>query len=136
AATAAIARAVRPAAPDGSLWREVAPVHPLGGPVHHGDSTHCDTCAWAQEAGPGPPVLRCNMRRVGLSPAPRVDGDWPGCDRWEPRIDDGDCADCGACCREAFDLVPVSPSAPLVAERADLVVRDPGGGCHVPRPGG
>ncbi len=36
-----------------------------------------------------------------------------------------DCRTCGACCREAFDVVEVEPEDPFVVERPDLVEETP-----------
>ncbi len=41
------------------------------------------------------------------------------CERFEPPVD---CATCGACCREAFDSVPVSDDEPIRVARPHLVV--------------
>ena len=45
------------------------------------------------------------------------------------------CAECGACCRQGFDLVPVRAREPLVRIRPDLLRTDRHG-LHVPRPNG
>lgn len=163
AATAAIAAVVRPLAPADSLWALARPLHPLGRPIGSADAT-CGGCAWRHRAGPGPPVARCRRHpaaappagRTGFQPAlraesrptpapsrrrsaprvdARVDPDWPACDLWEPPLTDADCADCGACCRQGFGLVPVSPRSRLARERPDLVTRD-AFGLHLPRPDG
>lgn len=142
-ATQAIADLVRADAPEGSLWRKVSARvherHALGtrlGPV----GERCATCAWLGESeGPeGKRAARCEMHRQGTSPAPKARPEWSACALWEPRLSEDACADCGACCRQAFHLVPIGPTEPLVMARPDLVVHDPQGHSpyYVPRPDG
>ncbi|MEQ1567020.1 MAG: YkgJ family cysteine cluster protein [Myxococcota bacterium] len=48
-----------------------------------------------------------------------------------------ECETCGACCREAFDAVPVEDSDPTAARRPGFVAVDAGGHrsvCRVPSP--
>ncbi|MFO0749370.1 MAG: YkgJ family cysteine cluster protein [Myxococcota bacterium] len=141
-ATQAMADLVRAEAPDGSLWKKVSARvherHPLG--PHLGPAGEkCGSCAWLTESdGPeGKRALRCEMHRSGTAPPPKARPEWSACALWEPRLDDA-CGDCGACCRQAFHLVPVGPTEPLVSARPDLVVHDPQGHSpyYVPRPGG
>ena len=44
----------------------------------------------------------------------------PACARWEPPVE---CADCGACCREAYHSVTVSVRDPVVWKQPALVER-------------
>ena len=44
---------------------------------------------------------------------------WPGCERWEAALD---CQTCGACCREAYDAVAVSPRDPVRRSQPGYVV--------------
>jgi hypothetical protein len=127
AATAALAAAVRPFAPVGSLWTRAVPLHPAGFPVGEAGQ-RCGGCAWFIE-GEG----RCRQAAQVPGEAPRVDPDWGACQRWEPPLDAAACGDCGACCREAFHQVPVGEHEPLAG--SPLVARDEYG-LHLPRPGG
>jgi hypothetical protein len=87
------------------------------------------------------------LRQAGADSAdgPAVDPTWPAC------VHHGtpDCAPCGACCREAFDSVPLGPEDDATAERHPHLVRTSTGwrdlervpspsGCGTPlrRPGG
>lgn len=45
--------------------------------------------------------------------------DTPACAHFEPPVD---CATCGACCREAFDSVPVEDDDEIRTRHPDLVV--------------
>ncbi|TNF34556.1 MAG: YkgJ family cysteine cluster protein [Deltaproteobacteria bacterium] len=135
AATAAIAAAIAPVAGPDSLWSRWTPLHPLGSPLGPEDA-RCADCAWRFAAGPGYPVDRCRQHRdPGAPVAPRIDPDWRACARFEPPVRDADCADCGACCRQAFHLVPVSRRSPLLTSHRAWIVRD-AHGAHLPRPDG
>ena len=120
AATAAIARLLRPFAPPESLWARAREPHPLGLPP--GDpALRCGDCAWCAEGS------RCRHTGAPLDPA------WSACSRFEAR--GLDCAACGACCREAFHQVPVEEDSPLWVEHPAWIARD-AYGPHLPRPGG
>jgi hypothetical protein len=125
-ATAVIARAAAPWAPEGSLFRGVPDAHPLG--VATGPGT-CGACAWRTEDH------RCLAEAPEGHQGPPVQPDWPGCYRYEPRLDDAACRSCGACCRQGFHLVAVDEDDPFLTHHPELVRRD-GWGAHVPRPGG
>ncbi|TNE86176.1 MAG: hypothetical protein EP330_23105 [Deltaproteobacteria bacterium] len=64
----------------------------------------CATCTWHRGEGA---ALACQFLAPPAGEAVRI-GDGPGCAHHEPLPD---CLDCGACCREAFDSVPVDPQA-------------------------
>lgn len=73
--------------------------------------TTCADCVWFRAPG-------CALRAGdGESPAPR-DADDPGCDHHRRALD---CTACGACCREAYDSVPVAPDDAVLTEHPDLV---------------
>lgn len=119
AATAGIARLVRPYAAPGSLWARTREPHPLGLPP--GDPERlCTDCAWKQED-------RCLQANALLQAG------WPSCSRWEARA--LDCGACGACCREGFHQVPVEEDSALWTRHPDWIARDEHGP-HLPRPGG
>jgi Fe-S-cluster containining protein len=92
-------------------------------PPHPDPLLRCGDCAWA--LGPTG-ARRCEVAAIADDPGPLV-GDDDGACRWfEPRFA---CDDCGACCREAFDSVPVTPEdrARLGPANAHLVrVHDDG----------
>ncbi len=76
----------------------------------------CATCAWRYRGGRGRAVERCR-RHEGA----RVDPTWAGCPAWEAELD---CLTCGACCREAYDVVEIGPRDPfrkLHPERVEVV---------------
>lgn len=131
ARTAAVAGAVRAVAAESSLWALTRPLHVLGTPRLAGrDGARCGDCAWQHRDGPGD-APRC--RQHGDRALPSLDE--PACERFEPTFDRDECARCGACCRQAFHLVPVDEDAPLVSAHPELVAADDHG-LHVPRPGG
>lgn len=82
-------------------------------------------------------MLRCV--RAGDA---RVDAGERSCDRFEPELD---CLACGACCREAFDAVEITPRDPVrrlhpgLVEAADgrlRIRRAPGNRCAALEDGG
>ncbi len=108
-ATAAIVGAAAPhAAPDSLAAGFVAaPPHPTGLPAGIADGRTCGGCAWR--------TTRDHCRQASRA----VDAAWPGCERWEPALD---CQTCGACCREAYDAVAVSPRDPVRRSQPGYVV--------------
>lgn len=85
------------------LLKEInmVPKHPTGlcvGPTQ----SECGSCAWST---PQQSKSLCVGARVDGTPV-EVSPKWRGCELWEPNIPS--CDRCGACCREAFDSVPVS----------------------------
>ncbi len=94
--------------------------HPSGLPA--GDGTHaCRGCAWGQPDDLG---LRCAAAAPpDGSDAPWMPADTLACAHWEPPVA---CASCGACCREAFDAVPVEEGDPTPEHHPELVMGEPG----------
>lgn len=87
--------------------------HPTGLPA--GTAAHtCGGCAWA-----GGDPLRCEMAAPEGAPGPRIEATTRACTHFEPPPD---CADCGACCREAFDSVPVVDDDHRTRERQAAMV--------------
>ncbi|MCC6620788.1 MAG: YkgJ family cysteine cluster protein [Deltaproteobacteria bacterium] len=134
-ATQVMADLVRADAPEGSLWRRVSPRvherHALGSRLGPPGTT-CDTCAWLHASHDGHegrhgPETRCLFHQQGMAVPPLVRRDASACVHWEPRLDADACGRCGACCREAFHLVPLDADEPLVGSRPDLVTHDPQG---------
>ncbi len=81
---------------------------------------HCAGCAWQYMGGRGRPVSRCHRFRGA-----RVDENWAACPAFIA-TEDLSCDDCGACCREAFHVVELSPRDPFRAARPDLVEQEDG----------
>lgn len=105
-----------------SLWTTVRPRparHPSGhAPVaEHFGGSRCQGCAWAFRFRGS---LRCRH-----APDRRLDDESPACQRYEP-AEELDCRACGACCREAYQAVDVSPGERMVRSRRDLIVEDRG----------
>jgi hypothetical protein len=132
AATAAIADAVRGIAPATSLWSTTRARHRLGSLMSDSSSTTCGTCAWAIQSASG---LRCRQHKPPGKSAPVVQADEHACERWEPTLTAEDCGTCGACCRQGFDLLPVSPRDPFAKLHPELVQLQ-NGEQFVPRPDG
>lgn len=115
----AAARGTR-ASPDTlpSLWEcavDPPPQHPAGhAPIANYHAGHrCDDCAWGF-ASRG--RWRCrHAPRIGLNAKD------PACTRHEP-VGELDCQTCGACCREAYHSVEVSPRDPVNRAHPDLIV--------------
>ena len=136
-ATASLAETMRSflpkstSAPLASLWTKLearSPRHRVGLPLAREGteaSLHtCGDCGFGVSSARG---LRCRKTRR----ATRADA--AACERWEPILR---CEDCGACCREAFDVIEVKKNDPFArAHRSLLVVRDDGS-FDLPRPGG
>lgn len=71
-------------------------LHPTGLPLG-GPATTCGSCTWVRDG-------TCGLLAPDDRPGPAVDVAGTGCVHHEG---EPDCAPCGACCREAFDSVPV-----------------------------
>lgn len=117
-ATAAMAQAARPYAVAGSLWERTKPrpaPHPSGLPSHSSPPERtCHECAWAR---PGRTRPRCVQAERAVDPS------WPACERFEPALD---CQSCGACCREAYDVVELGPRDPFAKRHPELLARRDG----------
>ncbi len=102
-----------------ALTASRAAPHPAGFVVHPSArrsdfEARCGACSWSFCGGPGRPVLRCRQAEGA-----RIEEAWPACDRYE---DDVDCLSCGACCREAYDVVALSARDPAAAKHSHLMV--------------
>ncbi len=114
-----------------SLWTALeAPAgrHRVGLPLARIGSeaaTHrCGDCGFSFARGKG---LACRKAKR----ATRADA--PACERWEPTLR---CEDCGACCREAFDVIEVTKNDPFARSHRSLLVVRHDGSLDLPRPGG
>lgn len=72
----------------------------------------CGDCVFRS---PGGQCRQVAPRRVTVAV------DEPACTRWEGALD---CLECGACCRSAFDLVPVGPRERAARMHPELLVKD------------
>lgn len=119
-ATAQIAAALRPLAPD-SLWSSALPLHPTGLPPADTDR-RCGGCAWHAEG-------RCDRAEAEVSAAQVA------CRYWQAPLSADDCAGCGACCRQGFDVVDLPDDSPIAKRHPEWIV-DHGWGPQLPRPEG
>lgn len=94
-------------------------VNALGFPRHHDPSARCESCAWSYEGSRTKRILRCRQAKGA-----RISGDVHACERFESSFD---CLGCGACCREAYDTVEVSPRDPVRKRHLDVLVPRTGG---------
>lgn len=84
------------------------PLWPAAGPA-----ATCSTCTWRFEGGRGRSVSRCR-RHGDARIAPEADA----CPAYTVDLD---CIACGACCREAFDAVEISPRDRFVKTHPERV---------------
>jgi len=75
----------------------------------------CRSCVWHFVGGRGRPVSRCRRHA-----ARRLEPEWAACASYTEALD---CLRCGACCREAYHAVEVSPRDPFVSKQKDKLVR-------------
>ncbi len=125
-----------------SLWSLTKPMHRAGFPIGDGDAA-CGSCAWSFVHKR---VLRCRQaiaRDVAHSAV--VDGEGiaerfiaesdRACVRYEPKLSDGSCGPCGACCRQGFDRVELRAREAVKRKHLPLVSVDSFGE-FLARPGG
>jgi hypothetical protein len=89
--------------------------HPTGHApqaAYYGDHG-CNDCAWRYQERQS---LHCHY-----APLIRIGDYAPACVRWEPEAE-LNCETCGACCREAYHAVDVSPRDSVLKEHPELVV--------------
>lgn len=130
-ATAALAQVVRPLAPAGSLWSRTTPLHPLG--IAAKTEKTCEGCVWLAPKGRG--IHLCRAAAEPGEEGPRVHAQGPACYRYEAQFSDEECLDCGACCREGFSVVGVSPDDVIYDRHPHLISKD-GGFAYLDRPNG
>ena len=80
-------------------------------------ASRCGGCAWYNSNAP---EKNCVAARADGTPI-TVDPSWQACELWERRIPS--CDHCGACCREAFDSVPVSDEDLVRLENPESWIR-------------
>ena len=54
-----------------------------------------------------------------MAPSAYIENDWPACASFEDALD---CQRCGACCREGYETVIVTPDDPVLKAQPALVV--------------
>lgn len=137
--TATIADAVRSAAPPSSLWSLTHDRHRLGSLLNQDESLKCGTCAWAvtkHNSTALKPQMTCLQHKPLGEVSPVVNAEETACQRWEPKFGIEDCGSCGACCRQGFNLLTVSPADPFLQMHPELIQLRDDGEHHVPRPDG
>jgi hypothetical protein len=132
-ATARIAQLAAPfgAPATGSLWSTVeapSPLHRVGFALPRAGapaaSARCGECGFFARGERGGRCVKAGRpTRAELE----------ACERWEPALA---CETCGACCREAFDVIQVSRRDPFARKHASLLVVREDGSLDLPRPGG
>lgn len=98
--------------------------HRLGGLLHPDSTRTCGGCAWAERRPNG--ALSCVRHRR------RVDENERACLEADEELD---CERCGACCREAYDVVLVGRRDPALRRVLPQITPTRGGG-ELPRPDG
>lgn len=94
--------------------------HPTGLPA--GDGTRsCRDCAWARRTTD---ALRCVASASPDGAGPDLSEDSAACAYFEALVH---CDPCGACCREAFDSVPVGPDDAHTASAHPELIREQDG---------
>jgi Fe-S-cluster containining protein len=91
--------------------------HPIGlllGP----NSSRCINCAWSSNENNSWTCIAVNPE----STPKEIQPDWQGCELWEAPLTS--CDPCGACCREAFDSVPVTEHDLAQLEQPERWVRN------------
>lgn len=131
--TASIAALLRENAPADSVWARTRALHASGFPLADDSSLQCGACGFSFLQGN---VLRCRKTRaLPGAVGKRVSEHARACVRFEPKLSERSCADCGACCREAFDRVDVR-ARDLIKSRHPQLVSVDGYGAHLARPDG
>lgn len=92
---------------------ELNPLWPAAPSSGTAPGATCAQCVWHFLGGRGTQVSRC--RRHASAP---VLPSMPACPAFASALD---CHECGACCREAFHTVELSPRDPFVAKYPELV---------------
>ncbi len=94
------------------------PLHRTGLPKYTDEQHSCGACAWYYESG------KKRLGRCRQSGGKRTDDRETACSHFEAPFD---CLSCGACCREAYDTVEVSPRDPARRLHLELLVERTGG---------
>lgn len=95
-----------------SFWHQTppSPLHPTGVPyLENSSSQTCGTCVWSYPFGK---TLHCRREKKQKQPGVALAAQEPACVRYESHLH---CQSCAACCKEAYDVVPI--------RRRDLVLQ-------------
>lgn len=131
-ATAQLAQIARAWCGDDSLWARTRGRN-VTGLLLDPKGNRCGDCAWAYtQRGK---TLYCRRSKTSERGAVAVPAEEPACEGWEPRLTAEDCAPCGACCRQGFDLVQVRPREAFNKKHPELV-SESSLGLYVSRPDG
>lgn len=117
--TARLAEVIAPSAADDSLWRTVRKRHRSGlllPRLPTSPAANCGECAWSVFRDG---ELFCRQSGPSESTQAAVKASDDACERYEAAFTSDECAHCGACCREGFDVVTVGEAELLL--RPDLV---------------
>ncbi len=108
-----------------ALWQVHPPVprHPSGLPMSDGlhaapSGAICGTCIFAASPVRGKGPWRCHRTGTSESPGRGVPQSHPACALYRSNLD---CQVCAACCRHAYDLVPVTRRESVVARHPHLI---------------
>lgn len=97
--------------------------HPSGLPMADGlhaapSGATCNRCAYAAAPLRGKGPWRCAYTATASAPGRSVDANSAACALYRSELD---CQRCAACCRHAYDLVPVSKREPAVVRHPALI---------------
>ncbi len=131
-ATAKLADMMRPLVGADSLWSKTRGRHRTGFLLHD-EEQRCSDCAWSYATASG--RMRCRRSKLAGNTVVALASDEPACEMWEAKLSGDDCGQCGACCREGFDLVQVRTKDRFLKRYPELV-SESSLGLHVARPSG
>jgi len=108
-----------------AMWQLHPPParHPSALPMHDGlhaapSGATCATCVFATPPLRGKGPWRCQFTCTGDTPGRSITPTAAACALFRPGLD---CQLCAACCRHAYDLVPVTRREPAVVRHPDLI---------------
>lgn len=145
-ATAALADALRPWAPETSLWRHTQEQHPTGFRLHADTTLRCGDCAWAiagrqgftcRRTRPGcMPIVDGRVEDAGPRRATLLTSQQPACAHYETALTEDDCFRCGACCHRGFDVVELTAQERFTRRHPELIELRSAERRVLPRPNG
>lgn len=121
-ATSTVVAAAREFATDNTLLGAARPptaLHRSGFALHPAPSAdkNCGSCAWAFQSKSE--QLRCRIAQTKSIAQTKIGANEPACERFEAELA---CLSCGACCREAYDVVVVKKSDPAARLHREMLV--------------
>jgi hypothetical protein len=124
-AAAALAESDRAGAPRTPLWQlhPPPPRHGSGLPMHDGlhaaeSGKSCAGCVFLAPPLRGKGGFRCHYTGSTDAPGRAVNPSSPACALFRANLD---CQDCAACCRHAYDLVPLQRREPAAVRHPQLL---------------